>query len=102
MKKFIVIAVLSVFSFNVDAQLFNGGLMLGVCGSQIDGDEQGGYKKPGLIAGASTVTLKSVPSRCCSLLVTEFAGDRPKRAALQRSEARRPSIARDCQSLVSE
>ena len=34
------------------AQSFSGGLLLGVCGSQIDGDEQFKYKKPGLLAGA--------------------------------------------------
>lgn len=31
---------------------FSGGLMLGVCASQIDGDNQYKYKKPGLILGA--------------------------------------------------
>jgi len=52
MKKYI----LSIFAILVSlagfTQTFSGGLMLGVSGNQIDGDEQGGYKKPGLIAGA--------------------------------------------------
>ncbi len=34
------------------AQNFNAGLRIGVCGSQVDGDDLGGYNKAGLIAGA--------------------------------------------------
>jgi len=33
------------------SQNFEGGVLLGVNGSQVDGDEQGGYKKAGLIIG---------------------------------------------------
>jgi hypothetical protein len=36
----------------VNAQEFSGGILLGVCASQIDGDDQFKYKKPGLVFGA--------------------------------------------------
>jgi hypothetical protein len=35
----------------VNAQQFKGGLILGITGCQIDGDQLGGYNKPGLTAG---------------------------------------------------
>lgn len=51
MKKLIVIIIL-ILSTQVNyAQYFNGGLILGVSGSQVDGDEQSGYKKAGIMGG---------------------------------------------------
>lgn len=51
MKKiFLIILLLSAVSFS-PAQSFYGGITMGVSGSQIDGDEQSGYNKAGLLAG---------------------------------------------------
>ena len=52
MQKLILLLLIIFFSFNSYAQDFTGGIILGVCGSQIDGDNQSHYKKPGLIFGA--------------------------------------------------
>lgn len=52
MKKYAIILVCILFTTTVFSQRFSGGLMIGVSGNQIDGDEQGGYKKPGFIGGA--------------------------------------------------
>jgi len=38
---------------NLNAQYFEGALVAGISGSQVDGDTQGGYKKPGIIVGLS-------------------------------------------------
>jgi hypothetical protein len=38
------------------AQRFEGGLIAGLCANQVDGDTQGGYKKPGFMAGMSVET----------------------------------------------
>jgi hypothetical protein len=52
MKK-LIFTILGLFSITIiTAQDFSGGLLLGICGSQIDGDDQFHYKKPGLIIGA--------------------------------------------------
>jgi hypothetical protein len=39
---------------NTDAQNFKGGFVAGICASQIDGDHQSGYKKPGITIGLYT------------------------------------------------
>ena len=52
MQKVILILLVTVISLKSYAQDFTGGIILGVCGSQIDGDNQSHYKKPGLIFGA--------------------------------------------------
>lgn len=52
MKKIILISVFLALFFSVNAQRFDGGIVLGVSGSQIDGDLYSGYSKAGLIAGA--------------------------------------------------
>ncbi len=52
MQKIILILLITFFSLNLYAQDFTGGIILGVCGSQIDGDKQYNYKKPGLVLGA--------------------------------------------------
>lgn len=52
MQKLILLLLIIFFSLNSYAQDFTGGIILGVCGSQIDGDNQSHYKKPGLIFGA--------------------------------------------------
>lgn len=50
-KTILILAFTFSISFSF-AQNFSGGILLGVSGSQIDGDVQGGYKKGGLIIGA--------------------------------------------------
>ena len=52
MKQIFLILILNLLVISGFSQDFSGGLILGVCGSQIDGDEQSKYKKPGLLAGA--------------------------------------------------
>jgi len=52
MKQITLIILLNLIFISSFSQEFSGGLLLGVCGSQIDGDDQFKYKKPGLIAGA--------------------------------------------------
>lgn len=51
MKNLYIIFLL-IMSFNSYSQEFTGGILLGIGGSQIDGDEQHPYNKAGLIAGA--------------------------------------------------
>ena len=59
MKKIILIfTIVFVVSF-IQAQRFYGGVVFGVSGSQIDGDTQGGYSKPGLTLGVFTGTKLS-------------------------------------------
>jgi hypothetical protein len=55
MKKilFFLLLFLSVSSY---AQRFNGGIVIGMNASQIDGDMWGGYNKAGLVAGAYVFT----------------------------------------------
>ncbi len=52
MKKSILIFLISILPLVGFSQLFSGGILLGISGSQVDGDEQAGFKKPGLIAGS--------------------------------------------------
>lgn len=52
MKHIFLILLLNLLVISGFSQDFSGGLILGVCGSQIDGDHQSKYKKPGLLAGA--------------------------------------------------
>ncbi|MCF6366653.1 MAG: PorT family protein [Bacteroidales bacterium] len=52
MQKLILILLITFFLLKSYAQDFTGGIIFGVCGSQIDGDSQSRYKKPGLIFGA--------------------------------------------------
>lgn len=53
-NKHLIITILLVVScvFSVQAQSFKGGLHLGLIASQVDGDNIGGYHKPGLFTGA--------------------------------------------------
>ncbi|MCF8335020.1 MAG: PorT family protein [Bacteroidales bacterium] len=51
MKKTILIIVLTGFMLPVLAQRFHGGAMLGLAATQIDGDNLGGYNKPGIRGG---------------------------------------------------
>ncbi len=55
MRDYIVLLLISLFFLKGNGQNFEGGLLLGVCGSQIDGDDQFGYKKPGLVFGAFVI-----------------------------------------------
>ena len=53
MRTFTIFIIIISLNFNVNAQRnFSGGLLLGISASQIDGDAQYHYKKPGFIAGA--------------------------------------------------
>ena len=52
MKHIFLVLLLNLLVISGFSQEFSGGFILGVCGSQIDGDDQFKYKKPGLIAGA--------------------------------------------------
>ena len=53
MRTFTIFIIIISLSINVKAQKdFSGGLLFGISASQIDGDAQYNYKKPGLIAGA--------------------------------------------------
>ena len=52
MKKNILIILITLLPFATYAQLFTGGILLGINGSQVDGDQQAGFKKPGLLAGS--------------------------------------------------
>jgi hypothetical protein len=55
MIKYTVFLFFSLIIFKGNGQNFKGGILLGVCGSQIDGDDQYGYKKPGLVLGAFVI-----------------------------------------------
>ncbi len=56
MKKYLLIIVLLGISAIVFAQRFQGGLLAGFNGSQVEGDRYKGYHKPGLLAGAYVQT----------------------------------------------
>ena len=47
---------LFIFTAGINAQIFKGGVLLGINGSQIDGDNQSGYNKFGLMGGAFIYT----------------------------------------------
>ena len=52
MRRILVLAlILFIKSVIVSAQYFEGGIILGITGSQMDGDRLGGYNKPGVAAG---------------------------------------------------
>lgn len=51
MKKTFTLILIFSFALSLHAQEFSGGFIAGVCGAQVDGDEQSGYKKPGVLAG---------------------------------------------------
>ncbi len=52
--RYLIFSIFFIFfiSFSLSAQKFNGGLMAGFTGSQVDGDTHGGYHKGGLLGGA--------------------------------------------------
>jgi opacity protein-like surface antigen len=50
MKKLVVIA-LFIIPVIISAQRFNGGALLGICASQVDGDTYAGFDKVGLLGG---------------------------------------------------
>lgn len=56
MKKLIVLIVLLLSMMAAKSQIFNGGLMLGLTASQVDGDSYSGYNKPGLLGGVFVST----------------------------------------------
>ncbi len=56
MRNFLLITVAVLFSINVTAQRFNGGLIAGFNACQVDGDTYAGYNKFGLAFGAFTST----------------------------------------------
>ena len=51
-KKIILLILITVFALTVYGQRFHGGPMLGLSATQIDGDNLGGYNKPGIRGGA--------------------------------------------------
>jgi len=51
MKKYYFLLISILFVFTIQAQKFNGGVMLGFTGSQVAGDNDEGYNKAGLFAG---------------------------------------------------
>lgn len=51
MKRFLFLFTFIFFSFVALSQNFYGGLLIGISGSQIDGDVQAGYDKAGLLGG---------------------------------------------------
>ncbi|MGM0531936.1 MAG: outer membrane beta-barrel protein [Bacteroidota bacterium] len=51
MKKVILAIMIMGFTLPVFGQRFNGGAMLGLTATQIDGDNLGGYNKPGIRGG---------------------------------------------------
>ncbi len=51
-----LLSVLFLFTNIVNSQIFKGGLLLGFNGSQVDGDNQSGYDKFGLMGGAFIYT----------------------------------------------
>ena len=65
MKKitFLILILFPLFSFS---QIFEGGLILGFSGNQIDGDTQGGYKKLGANAG---VFLETTSQKKTALVI---------------------------------
>jgi hypothetical protein len=52
MRKFLNTIILLFFFITAYSQDFQGGVLLGISGSQIDGDTYAGYNKAGLVAGA--------------------------------------------------
>ena len=50
-KNLFMIFILVAFSLTLKAQRFQGGLLGGFNGTQVDGDRYRGYHKPGLLAG---------------------------------------------------
>ncbi|MFW6145171.1 MAG: outer membrane beta-barrel protein [bacterium] len=59
MKKVLLIAVFLISAFSSYAQRFNGGIHGGFIVSQLDGDNLGGYNKPGLRGGGWVNTVIS-------------------------------------------
>ncbi|MCB9364699.1 MAG: PorT family protein [Flavobacteriales bacterium] len=56
MKVFLTFVFSLLFSFIMNAQVFNAGVMLGISGAQVEGDGYGGYNKLGFIVGGFTNT----------------------------------------------
>ena len=52
MKKWILLFILFLTPFFIHAQKFYAGIRLGMCGSQVNGDNLSGFDKAGIIAGA--------------------------------------------------
>lgn len=72
MKKYYII-ILLFLTFSISySQEFTGGVLLGICGSQIDGDEQYPYNKAGLVAGA--FILKPLSEKASLKIETYYVG----------------------------
>jgi hypothetical protein len=57
---FILVSIINtLFNNSLRAQRFNGAFIAGISANQVDGDTQGGYKKPGFYAGVSVETALS-------------------------------------------
>ena len=51
MRKLLLVLFLAVIALTIKAQRFNGGILAGFNGSQVEGDSYKGYNKPGAVAG---------------------------------------------------
>ena len=51
MKKIVLVLFLAIITLTIRAQRFNGGILAGFNGSQVEGDSYKGYNKPGVVAG---------------------------------------------------
>lgn len=51
MKKILFVLFLAIITLTIRAQRFNGGILAGFNGSQVEGDNYKGYNKPGAVAG---------------------------------------------------
>ena len=70
MKKLYFLLISLLFVFTIQAQKFNGGVMAGLSGSQVAGDNDSGYNKAGLFGGGF-VNLE-IGSRSLLQLELEF------------------------------
>jgi len=59
MKTLLISVFVGLFFLNSQAQVFNAGVILGISGSQVEGDGYSGYRKLGFIAGGFTNTSLS-------------------------------------------
>ncbi|PKO98542.1 MAG: hypothetical protein CVU14_08220 [Bacteroidetes bacterium HGW-Bacteroidetes-9] len=83
-NRIISVLIISVFSFTSIAQKFDGGVMLGLVGSQVAGDLYGGFNKAGVNAGGWT-----------SLSVSPKSEFRMELAYIQKGSRENPDPERD-------
>jgi hypothetical protein len=59
MKKILLFFIAFLIFNSLIAQRFNGSVFAGISANQVDGDTQGGYKKPGFVGGVTVETALS-------------------------------------------